>query len=290
MASKRLKIRRADACVGCQTHLPVGTFAIWDSEARTITCLACAEGVTPASSAVPTAPTPPAEATSEPKPLDRGVAGGSARREYERRRDNREANAKEKLGRLSGIYLALSNEPQSTTAWARGSHGEKVLGDALERLHDENRVIVLHDRLIPGTRANIDHIAMTRSGGVWAIDAKRYAGKVQKIDRGGWFSTDLRLYVGKRDCSKLVTGMTKQTAAILAALGEPLIEEFAVEVRAALCFVDAEWSFFARPFSLEGVWIGWGKALGEQLVAPGELEPEHLMTLAKRVANALPPA
>lgn len=229
-------------------------------------------------------------APQEPKPLDRGVAGGSARREYERRRDRREANAKAKLGRLSGTYLALSNEPQSTTAWAQGSKGEKLLGESLERLHDETRVIVLHDRLIPGTKANIDHIAITRAGGIWAIDAKNYAGKVQKVDKGGWLSTDLRLYVGTRDVTKLVTSTEKQTSAISKALGQPVIEEFNVVVRAALCFVDAEWSFFAKPFALDGVWIGWGKALGERLVAPGELEPEHLMALARRVAGALPPA
>ncbi len=37
---------------------------------------------------------------------------------------------------------------------------------------------MLHDRRIPGSRANIDHIAIATSG-VWVIDAKRYKGKVQ---------------------------------------------------------------------------------------------------------------
>ena len=45
----------------------------------------------------------------------------------------------------------------------------------------------------PGSRANIDHVAITRSG-VFVIDAKNYTGKVQKIDKGGWFSIDLRLF------------------------------------------------------------------------------------------------
>jgi hypothetical protein len=67
-------------------------------------------------------------------------------------------------------------------------------------MHDEERVFVLHDRRIPRTRANIDHIAVTRSGAVWAIDAKNYRGKVQRVDKGGWFATDERLYVGSRDC------------------------------------------------------------------------------------------
>lgn len=85
---------------------------------------------------------------------------------------------------------------------------------------------------------------------------------MQRIDKGGCFSTDERLYVGSRDCTKFVGGMGKQTEAIRSALGEALAQEFEVEVKAALCFVDAEWALFAKPFSLDGVWVGWAKALG----------------------------
>lgn len=157
-------------------------------------------------------------------------------------------------------------------------------------MHDEERVVVLHDRRIPQTRANIDHIAVTRSGAVWAIDAKNYRGKVHRVAKGGWFSTDERLYVGRRDCTKLVTSMAKQTEAIRSALGEPMITEFEVEIRAALCFVNAEWGLFAKPMLLNGVWVGWGKALREGLAAPGHLNTDHLMLLARRIADILPPA
>jgi hypothetical protein len=44
--------------------------------------------------------------------------------------------------------------------------------------------LVLHDRAIPGTRSNIDHIAVVPSG-VWVIDTKQYRGRVQRRDRGG---------------------------------------------------------------------------------------------------------
>jgi hypothetical protein len=113
---------------------------------------------------------------------------------------------------------------------------------------------------------------------------------VQRIDKGGWFSTDERLYVGKRDCTKLVAGMAKQRDAIENAISEPIRQEFNVELKTTLCFVDAEWSLFAKPFGLQDVWIGWAKALGERLRAPGELAPEHLRMLARRVADALPAA
>jgi hypothetical protein len=235
--------------------------------------------------------TDPLSMEAEEQPLtrlDRGSPGASARRRYDKLHAQREDDVKRKLGRrLGGVYLALSEEPQSTRAWGVGSKGERLLGEYLESLHDESKLVVLHDRRIPGSRANIDHIAICRNG-IYAIDAKNYEGKVQRIDRGGWLSTDLRLYVGRRDCTKLVYGMGKQVEALRSALGEPLLQEFAIGTKAALCFVDAEWSLFAKPFSLDGVWIGWAKALGERLLDDGPLSSDYLMSIAHRVDAKLP--
>jgi hypothetical protein len=284
--SRSLKLRRADTCVSCGAALTPGTVAYWDADAKTVSCLTCQGDITSVSEA-----RPPEDVPVAPRELDRGTAGASARRRYERLHEQREQVARDRLGkRLGGLYLALSTEPQSTVAWAQGARGERLLGEYLEKLHDDTKAIVLHDRRIPGSRANVDHIAITRDGGVWAIDAKNYTGKVQRIDKGGWFSTDERLYVGRRDCSKLVAGMAKQVEAIKTAIGEPVMQEFDVTVKAALCFVDAEWSLFAKPFALDGVWIGWAKALGAHLQAEGALAPEHVRLLARRVAEALPPA
>lgn len=284
--SRSLKLRRADTCVSCGVALAAGTVANWDAEAKTVTCLACRGE----STSVPVAPAPE-EAPAAARELERGTAGASARRRYERLHEQREQAARNRLGRrLGGLYLALSTEPLSTVAWAQGARGERLLGEYLEKLHDDSTVIVFHDRRIPGSRANVDHIAVTRGGGIWALDAKNYTGRMQRIDKGGWFSTDERLYVGRRDCSRLVAGMAKQVEAVKRAIGESVMQEFDVTVRAALCFVDAEWSLFAKPFALDGVWIGWAKALGARLQAEGALAPEHVRLLARRVAEALPPA
>lgn len=82
--------------------------------------------------------------------------------------------------------------------------------------------------------------------------------------------------------------MAKQVDAIRAALDQPLIDDFGVEAHAGLCFVNAEWSLFAKPFALNGVWIGRPKALDKRLCAEGPLAREHLMALAQRVAASLP--
>lgn len=215
--------------------------------------------------------------------IDRGEAGASSARRYRKLHEQREAAARDRLGPLAGVYLALTEDPQSTTAWAVGSDGEHRLGRYLETLHDDESIVVLHDRRIPGSRANIDHIVVAPTG-VYVIDAKNYKGRVQRVDKGRFFATEWHLYVGRRDCTKLVTGMGRQLDTVRSVVdGE-------ADVRAAICFVAAEWSLLARPFEIGGVWVGWAKALGKQLSSAGPLETDRIGVLARRIANALPSA
>ena len=279
MAGHRIKLRYAASCSACRRDLAPGTHAEWDSHTKRATCLSCVSAVS-----VPEAPR-----TSTPRAIDRGEAAASARRTYNTRHERREREARQRLGRLAGVYLALSSDPQSTVAWGVGARGESELGAFLDALDDDRHVFVLHDRRIPGTRANVDHIAVTGSG-VYVVDAKRYAGKVQRLDRGGLLSIDYRLYVGRRDCTKLVTGLSRQVDAVRAALGQAVIEEFAVPIVPVLCFLSAEWSLFARPFRLSGVWVEWPKSLKKRIQQPATLEPEHVRLLARRIADALPRA
>ena len=47
--------------------------------------------------------------------------GASAQREYERRKNKRESKIREAHPRIGGLIIALSDDPQSTTAWATGA-------------------------------------------------------------------------------------------------------------------------------------------------------------------------
>jgi hypothetical protein len=105
-----------------------------------------------------------------------GTAGASSRREGERRNAKRKAAVRERHPRIGGIILALQDAPQHERSWAHGAGGEELVEQALTKHAPD--VVILHDRRIPGSRANIDHIAIAATG-VWVIDSKRYKGKLQ---------------------------------------------------------------------------------------------------------------
>ena len=108
--------------------------------------------------------------------IDLGTAGASARREYERRRGKREAATRERHPHIGNLLLRLQSPPAGEVAWNTGAGGEEALGAHLAKRCPD--VIVLHDRRIPRSRANIDHLAVAPSG-VYVIDAKRYKGKIE---------------------------------------------------------------------------------------------------------------
>src|SRR6185295_94323 len=99
--------------------------------------------------------------------FDPGIAGASGKREYERRRAKREAQTRDRHPRIGGLLLKLQNAPEHEQAWARGAAGEEELAASLARRCPE--AIVLHDRRMPVSRANIDHLAIVPSG-VYVID------------------------------------------------------------------------------------------------------------------------
>jgi len=69
-----------------------------------------------------------------------------------------------------------------TSAWRRGAAGERRTARLLSRLEHRGWV-VLHDLAVPGSPANIDHLAIG-PGGVVAIDSKQYRGRLQ-LDPSG---------------------------------------------------------------------------------------------------------
>ena len=259
---KRMRLRYAGTCRLCTRQISASEEAVYERGSKTVRCINCAVEVTA---------------------VDRGEAGGSARREYERRRDNREQRIRTDHPKLGGLILALTDDPQSTKAWERGAVGEELLARRLADLPDTFRA--LHDRRIRGTRANIDHIVIGPTG-VWVIDAKRYVGKRPALQvEGGIIRPRVEsLRIGGRDGAKLVQGVQSQVERVTAALGEAV-----PPVAGVLCFLEADWPLIGGSFSVDGVHVLWPRLLVQRMMdaAPQSIDVDHIHT---QVDHAFPSA
>lgn len=270
-----ISLRYAATCATCGRELRPRDLAHWDKATKTATCVLCLETR--------------AEANAQPPvEIDRGEAGASAADEWRRRHERRETQVREQHKHLGGLILALTDDPQSTKAWDKGAAGERVIGDSLDGLRGEG-FAVLHDRSIPGTRANIDHIVVSPAG-VFVVDTKNWSGHVEQRDVGGWFKTDLRLYVGGRDRTNRIEGMTAQLEAVKDALAASA-DWREVPVTGAFCFMSSEsWSLLdRRPLRFGDVYVLWGKALGKLIRAEGALTRAQVVEIERTLALALPP-
>jgi hypothetical protein len=216
-----------------------------------------------------------------------GVAGSSARREHDRRSNKRETRIREAHPVLGGLILAVSDDPQSTKAWAVGAQGEERLGRRLDSLVGE-RIRVLHDRRIPRSRANIDHVVVASSG-VFVIDAKKYTGRPSLRVEGGLFRPRVEtLIVGSRDCTRLVEGVHKQVDLVSSALISVGMGQ--ILVRGMLCFVDADWPILGGDFRIDGLDVLWPKKAAEQILKPGSMDESTVSEVFHALATAFPPA
>lgn len=270
----RMRLRFAGVCRMCGAQLLSGADALYERATKTVRCVECRTMADPESAdLIGQAPQCAGQAV--------GAAGTSARREYERRKAKDEARLRQKWGKLGGIAVALSDEKQSTRAWAAGAVGEERLGARLDSVANDS-VALLHDRRISGTKANIDHIAVT-AGCIWVIDAKRYKGRpALRVDGGILRPRVETLVVGRRDCTKLVDGVLKQVGLVSEVVRD-------LPVLGVLCFVEADWPLVGGSFSTRGVRVLWPKRLAQLLRESVGTEVD-VAEVHRALAAAFPPA
>ena len=260
---KRMRLRYSGTCRLCGTPLPAGGEAVYEPGPRTVRCIAC-----PSATPVDVSP---------------GTAGASARREHERRKAARETRVRTAHPKLGGLILAFTDEPQSTRAWERGAIGEELMAERLKDLPDSFRV--LHDRRIPGTRANIDHVAVGPTG-VWVIDAKRYKDKRPSLRvEGGILRARVEsLRIGGRDGTKLVDGVRSQVEKVTAAL-----DDTEIPVTGVLCFLEADWPLVGGAFTVNQIAVLWPRLLVRRMSEGAALSID-VADVHARLASRFPPA
>ncbi len=210
-----------------------------------------------------------------------GLDSASARREYERRQAAREARTREHHPHIGNLLLKLQTVPEHEKAWATGAAGEEALAAFLARRCP--KAIVLNDRRMPGSRANIDHLAVAPSG-VYVIDAKRYKGRIEV--RKPWFG-DAKLVIGGRDKTKLVDGLARQAEAV-----QTTIELIAPQVplHACFCFIDGNGIPLLRTLRIRGYPLFHPRKLAKRLKQPGKLDSEQMRLVAEALAQKFPAA
>jgi Nuclease-related domain len=121
----------------------------------------------------------------------------------------------------AGWGLRFRPSPDAV-AWRRGAVGERRTARLLAPL-ERHGWSVLHDLVVPGSRANIDHLVIG-PGGVFVIDSKQYRGQLQ-LDPSG------RLWHGRYPLApalRAVSFEADQAAQVLPDPGVPVVPIVAV--------------------------------------------------------------
>lgn len=300
---KKMRLRYSGACMICDVEIPKGEWGVYLKDLRKVRHVECAVAEpAPAVSKLALTdendtingdvevvqaellpqPTSVEESSitqvnAEPEDDDNpvysyGTAGAAARQEHAKRLAREEAAYLARHPRIGKYLIKWRDESHQTRAWTIGAVGEEKVAKRLDSMAGPD-CVVMHDRAIKKSKANIDHIVLT-SEAVYVIDAKRYKGRPERRVRGGLFSEKTaELWVGGRNQSKLLTGVQKQMGLIEDAIGG------ALPVKGVLCFVDAEWGLLDSPFQVQGITSLWPKRLLKFIERKDEVNPIVLEAL-----------
>jgi Nuclease-related domain len=161
-------------------------------------------------------------------------AGASAARCAQRLREQRQELAASRsgfariVGALTGPSASEKQLIKQEAHWASGADGERKVAQTLARRCPD--IALLHDRCLPGSRANIDHLAFAPTG-IYVIDTKRHTGKISVAKA---LIGQPKLTIGGRDRTSLIRGLAKQVKAVEATLVDSQQD---VPVHGCLCFI-----------------------------------------------------
>jgi len=220
-------------------------------------------------------------------PPQLGTAGGAAGREYQRRKDKRDAETDALPYGLRKLARTVFPDPQHIRAWQSGERGEIAVARVLDSLAAHS-IPALHDRRIPHKRSNIDHIAIGPAG-VYVIDAKRYVRQRVEVRRfGGLFSPRRsELFVGGRRKAGLLNGLEPQEDAVLDALSDLELPTGYI-VQPVLCFINADWSWLSSNLSVDGVAVVGPRGLKKLVQKAGPLDAQTRNRIHTHLAHRLP--
>jgi hypothetical protein len=124
------------------------------------------------------------------------------------------------LAALAALRLRFRPSEQART-WQRGARGERRTAHLLDRLTREG-FVVFHDLAVPGSRANVDHLAIGPTG-LFVIDSKQWTGSVhQSADGPVWhnhYPLDRTLETVRWEAQQVSRVLGSRAAALLCVHG-----------------------------------------------------------------------
>lgn len=204
---------------------------------------------------------------------DAGTAGRSARRHGAQRAPAFFTAAP--LGDLLGPVTPPTGP--AAIRWDQGASGEELTAELLAPLSHIGWV-VLHDRRIPGSPANLDHL-LVGAGTVWVVDTKAWRGRVK-------FLGDGRLWYGRTPLDEVLATIRWQAQAVGSVLERCL--DRPVTIRPVLCLHGVRLP--ADPLHFNGIALVTGAGLlGFLSTGQPAFGCQDAQQLASRIAAAFPP-
>jgi hypothetical protein len=146
-----------------------------------------------------------------------------------------------------------SEASAEAACWERGAAGEELTAQLLAPLADLGWTI-LHDRRVPGSSANLDHLAFG-PGAMFVIDTKAWRGELKLLDDG-------RLWYGCVPLDEVLARLRWEAREVDLRLRRRLSQP--VEVEPVLCLHGP--SLRVEPLRLCGVAVVTGASLLSFLV------------------------
>ena len=167
-----------------------------------------------------------------------------------------------------------------------GAVGEERVAARLHAAADRG-VLALHDRRIPGSRANIDHIAIGPAG-VCVIDAKRYENAQIRVRRVGGLFTQRRTSCSCAGGSGTTSSRGWRSRWPRSARPWKPAGCGDVPVIGVLCFVDGLFPLFKSGFRVGDRLVVSPRKLAQVVAMPGPITEDERYQLYCVLGDRLP--
>jgi len=268
---KEISARRLSICEVCSKQIPKGAPLVWSRARSVVRCVECRD-----------LPLPKTEKKRVSKVV--GVAGASAKKQYEARSKKDSSKVEFLHPRLAKLLRVDNVDSATTKKWKKGAEGEEEIGKALTKFIKKNGGLLLQDRAVPGTKKNIDHI-LIRENAVFVIDSKNFSGELTIKNAINKSEVRELLYIKNYTQTKLVDKVKEQVEVVQKSLKSG---GFKVDTVGYLVFYGVEWPKDIKATQVDGVLLN-GNGVAEPILNIKARKKNDVEAIGAYLETTFPP-